>query len=150
MQATLNRMINVWDERRVFGNSGVKPFTDVVSNAKTPARESPPLTDQLQHTLRVPPPPPPPLPPPHLEPQQPISLHQPRGWPPAPPTQSTLQVHIHSSLLVPLLIRTLTEKTILHSGERGGGGGLRAQTCAQSLPGRFIIDLLRCLDNSML
>lgn len=30
------RMIQVWDERRVFGGSGVKPFMDAVNGTAKP------------------------------------------------------------------------------------------------------------------
>lgn len=32
------RMIQVWEERRVFGGSGVKPFLDAVNGTAKPGR----------------------------------------------------------------------------------------------------------------
>lgn len=35
-QSSMVRMIQVWDERRVFGGSGVKPFMDAVNGTAKP------------------------------------------------------------------------------------------------------------------
>ena len=36
MQSSMVRMIQVWDERRVFGGSGVKPFMDAINGTAKP------------------------------------------------------------------------------------------------------------------
>lgn len=36
MQGSIVRMIQVWEERRVFGGSGVKPFMDAVNGTAKP------------------------------------------------------------------------------------------------------------------
>ena len=35
-QGSMMRMIQVWEERRVFGGSGVKPFLDAVNGSHKP------------------------------------------------------------------------------------------------------------------
>ena len=51
-------MIQVWEERRVFGGSGVRPFMDAVKNEAKPGRGSfpgttrPAIPEALTYNLR--------------------------------------------------------------------------------------------------
>ena len=38
MQKAVERLIKIWDDRRVFGLSGVKPLKELIAAAETPSK----------------------------------------------------------------------------------------------------------------
>ncbi|DBB11868.1 hypothetical protein WJX82_003153 [Trebouxia sp. C0006] len=38
VKRAVNRLVDIWDDRKVFGNSGTRPFREVASEAETPKR----------------------------------------------------------------------------------------------------------------
>ena len=44
MQQKVDRLVAIWDERKVFGQSGTKPFKELVTAAEAPKLPGTPLT----------------------------------------------------------------------------------------------------------
>ena len=49
MQKKVDRLVAIWDERKVFGQSGTKPFKELVTAAEAPKL---PGTPSHMHALR--------------------------------------------------------------------------------------------------